>query len=76
MKRLIGFFTEDNGQLSSMRLVMIWTVCLVVPGFIIACVFNPSLKDIATHVFTFAASLVGFKSYQKKAEETPAQPTL
>lgn len=71
MKRLIDFFREETGQLSSMRLVMIFTVCLVVPGFLIACAFLPHLKEIALQVFGFAASLVGIKAAQKTAESDP-----
>ena len=69
---IAGFFREDNGNNSSMRLVMIWTVCLVIPVFLVACIWFPHLKDMALTVFGFAGSLVGIKAAQKTTEK----PTL
>ena len=71
---IAGFFREDNGNNSSMRLVMIWTVCLVVPVFLVACIWFPHLKDMALTVFGFAGSLVGIKAAQKTTEK-PTPPT-
>lgn len=69
---LSGFFKEDNGNLSSMRLVTIFTVCVLVPGFLVACVFVKELRELATHMFTFAFSVLGLKTAQKHLEtDTP-----
>jgi len=66
---IAGFFKEDNGNNSSMRLVMIWTVCIVVPAFLAACIWFPHLKDISLTVIGFAGSLVGIKAAQKTTEK-------
>ena len=70
---LAGFFKEDNGSLSSMRLVMVFAVIVIVPSFLLACVWFPHLKDMATTVFTFAGSLVGIKAAQKTTEKPPTE---
>ena len=71
MKRhkLFEFFKEDNGQLSSMRLIMIFTCCGTVPAFLLACFLKPSMMEIAGTVFLFAGSVTAVKAAQKKLEE-------
>ena len=71
LKWLEGFFKEDNGSLSSMRLVMVFSVLGIVPLFIVACAFWHPLTELATHVFAFAASIVGLKTVQKTQENKP-----
>ena len=75
MKRALlwaeGFLKEDNGNLSSMRLCMLFAVLVLVPGYLLACAHWPHLKEMGVTVFTFAASLVGLKAAQKTTEEKP-----
>ena len=69
MKWLSGFLKEDNGNYSSMRLIMVWIVGGVVPLFLLACIFAPHIKDLTVAVLTFAGSLVGLKFGQKAVEK-------
>jgi len=73
MKRFLTwfaeFFQEDNGGLSSMRLVVIFACLVVVPGFLIACLFFPEVRSLANGVLMWAGGLVGIKCGQKFGEK-------
>lgn len=73
MKRFLTwfaeFFEEDNGGRSSMRLVVLFASLVVVPGFLVACLFRPDMKDLAGPVLMWAGGLVGIKCGQKFGEK-------
>ncbi len=68
---LAGFLQGTNGQWSSMRLAMLFTVFFVVPGYLVGCALRPDLLAIAAHVFLYAGGLCGIKAYQRAVEPNP-----
>lgn len=71
---LIRFFEEKPGELSSIRLVMIFTDCVVVPLFLLGCFFSSNMIELAPVLFTFAGAVTAIKSAQKVTEDKIPTP--
>ena len=71
---LFGFFKEDNGNLSSMRLALVWCIIVLVPLFLILCAFYAPVREMAGTFFTFVFGICGLKAAQKTAETDVPPP--
>jgi GH24 family phage-related lysozyme (muramidase) len=77
LSKLTDFFREDNGGLSCIRLSLLFLVMVLIPGFILLCIYCEHLQSMAGELFMFVGGLAGVKSWQKgmEAKEECAVPT-
>ena len=70
MKRLIEFFQEDNGKLSSARLLSVMVVIAFLIEWMHAVFFMTGIYSPDYGTIGLIVGLFGVKAIQKKAEQT------
>jgi hypothetical protein len=70
----LDFLKEDNGNFSSMRLVLVGTYVQVI-FYQLASIYFPHLQDQAIPFYSYAGAVVGMKAFQKTREEHQTETT-
>lgn len=74
IKGLKNILSEDNGNLSTLRCVLFFSVFIVLPAFIALCFYNEKIHALFAQLLMFISGLSAAKVVQKPLEEDVVTP--